>query len=302
MLAPKGSLAAAEVAFFSPVLCIGIFLLFRHGFTRKLGWVYVVLLSILRLIGGSVTIYMDVNNNYSASLIETAAITSAVGTAPLLLALMGFLERVNQGMESKGLPLLIFRPLHLLSIAGLVLAIVGGVNESDGEATGRTLMKAAALVFLAIYLALVAIDVRTGMMANHILSHERLLARACLLVLPFLLIRVIYTVAASFASPGSVFYFQDVNVYISAFMQFLMEALTVSTFIFAGLYTPKMEKRAVRVGSTDVEEGGKDYEHDTRQVRHGVRSQQQRPEFQQPRTLGDYRPSRLLMSAINGRK
>ncbi|KAK5114183.1 hypothetical protein LTR62_002753 [Meristemomyces frigidus] len=303
MLAPKGCLAATEIAFFAPILCIGIFLLFRHGFGKKLGWLYIVLLSLLRLIGGSVTLYMNINNTFTSGLLETAAITSAIGTAPLLLALMGFLERINQNMEHEGLSTNLFRPLHLASLAALILAIIGGTDEAEGESVGRILIKVAAIIFLVIYLALVAITVRTGTLSRHVLSTEHILLRACILVLPILLIRIIYTVCASFANQGSVFYYQDVNVYISAFMQFLMEALTVSMFVFAGMLTPKMEKRSARVGSAEQLELGQQQEYEVVEERkHQKGKQQQRPGNQRPTNVWDYRPSKFIMNAINSRR
>jgi hypothetical protein len=311
MLAPKASLAAAELAFFSPAFLFGVFLLIRHGFSRQLGWFYVVTLSILRIIGASVTIYMDVNHTYTASLEETVFITSAVGTAPLLLALMGFLERINLGMDRKGLPLIVFRPLHLAALAGLVIAIVGGVDEQHTDAsdyhTGRALIKAAAIIFLAIYIGLALITLYTGMNKTYILSNEWNLMRGCILALPFMLVRIIYTICAAFSSKGSIFFFADVNVYVSAFMQFLMEAIVVSIFVVAGMLTPRAPKRQHLDSVVDVEGGNKGVEMEGRPTQHGgyAAPREQRPHRQQrqqrpARQLGDYRPSRLIRDAVRG--
>lgn len=314
MLQPHGDLAAAQVAFFAPALLLSAFIVLRHGLSRKLGWFYLVLLSILRLVGAACTIYMEVKNDYSPGLLTTAAITSAVGTAPLLLALMGFLERINEGMEHKGFSLMIFRPIHLTSLAALIIAIIGGINESDSSAsdqkTGKELMEAASILFLAIYLGLAGIALRTVCNVRWVLPNEKKLLQACVIALPFLLVRTAYSVCAGFSSPGSTFYFRDVNVYVQAFMQFLMEAIVVCIFIFAGLMTPKMETREILDGSKDVEghrmeilsgptqESGRE----PRGERQASRPQMQPPRHQQEqqqRNLGDYRPSRLIMNAIN---
>jgi hypothetical protein len=124
-LNPKGDLAAAQAAFFAPALVISSLIVFRHGFSRQLGWLYLVLLSILRIIGGSVTLYSETQNDYSTSLFIAAAITSAIGTAPLLLALQGILSRVNEGLreQQRNISKHLFTLLSLLLVAALVSQI-----------------------------------------------------------------------------------------------------------------------------------------------------------------------------------
>ncbi|KAK0887957.1 hypothetical protein LTR02_016758 [Friedmanniomyces endolithicus] len=278
MLGPKGDLAAAELAFFAPALLIGIYIVFRHGFTRQMGWVYIVILAILRIVGAAATLDMETTNTASTALLETAAITSAVGTAPLLLALMGFLERINTGMEHKGTPRLAFRLLHLVSLAALVVAIIGGIDRMDSSAstvsTGKTLSETAAMLFLGVYLALAGIALSTS--------------------------RII---ASAFANAGSVFYFGSVNVYAQAFMQFLPEAIVVVLFIVAGLMTPKMEKHQLYQGSRDVE--GQKVEMingPTQGSGYAAPPFRQEARSQAPRSVGDYMPSRLIYNAVRGQR
>jgi hypothetical protein len=129
-LNPQGDLAAAQVAFFGPALVISSFIVFRHGFSRRLGWLYLVLLSILRIIGGSVTLYSETQDDYSTSLVIAAAITSAIGTAPLLMALQGILSRVNEGLreQQRNINKYLFTLLSLF----LVAALVSQIEECKG--------------------------------------------------------------------------------------------------------------------------------------------------------------------------
>jgi len=309
MLTSKGDLCAAELAFFCPALIISIFILFRHGFNKQLGWMYLAVLSLLRIIGASAILYSETQNDTSAGLLETAAITSAVGTAPLLLATMGFLQRINQGMSPKGVPLLVFRPIHLASLAGLVLAIIGGTDMDSTNAstiqTGRHLLEAASIVFLFMYIALAAIALLNVRNSRFVLPEETWLMRAIIIALPFLLVRIAYTVAVGFSNPGSLFWFDDVNVFVSAFMQFLMEAIVVCIYISAGLVTPRAQKPLAGSNRRDVEEGG--YRAPAEQDHHVPKYEQQgqRPRYQAPqqeRSLGDYRPSKLIMDAIRSRQ
>lgn len=81
-LEPKGDLAIAEIAFWSPALIIGIAITIKQGFTNGASWIYLVTLSILRLIGASCTLYSETQNDYSESLLQAAFITSAIGKFP----------------------------------------------------------------------------------------------------------------------------------------------------------------------------------------------------------------------------
>ena len=304
-LGPKGGLAIAEIVFFAPALILSLFIVFRHGFTRQMGWVYLVLLSLLRLVGSGALLYSQSNNDQSVALLTTIYITNAVGTAPLLLALLGFLARVHDGMKAQAtnLPDLVFRGISLLAIVGLALAIVGGIDVSDRSAsasklkTGHDLARAGSCIFLVIYLTLAAITILTFTRKSSVLTGERKLVDAGVAALPFLLVRIVYAVIVSFTTdPNSDFYAASVNVYISAFMQFLMEAIVVVIFVTAGLMTPKRQK----VATPDVELNSS-YAGGYAGVPTTDMPSQQRAYNKPQRSLGDYRPSRLIKDAISGR-
>ncbi|KAK5129409.1 hypothetical protein LTR08_003296 [Meristemomyces frigidus] len=286
MLDVHGDLSAVEIAFFSPALCIAVFVVFRHGFKKNLGWIYLVTLSILRIVGGACTLYMEDTGKVSDGLLETAAITSAIGTAPLLLVTMGALERIHEGMEHKQASIMGFRILHLTSLAAFILAIIGGMGVSDSDPSkaknGKTELEAAAVLFFCIYLGLVGYTIIAMRNTKWVLMSERKLLQACTFALPFLLVRVIYTVIVAFSDKGSIFYFEDVNIWVKAFMQFTMEAFVVSLFIFAGLMTPKVERKPELPRSNQNQ------------------TQQRSQQRSNQRSLGDYRPSRLIGNALRG--
>lgn len=312
-LDPRGILSAVELAFFCPSLIISATLCFRHGFNTKYGWFYLLTLSILRIVGAAVTLYSETQHDYSLGLIITAAITSSIGTAPLLLALMGFLERIHTGMaEGKGVKMIVFRPLHLISLAALVIAIVGGTDESNSsvsdQKTGKALMETAAIIFLVMYLSLAAIALLGVTRLRYVLTEEHRLLRATVIALPFLLVRILYTQLTTFSKPGSIFYYRSVNVYVLAFMQFAMEAIVVTIFIIAGAMTPKWIKPQTvdqiadaNHKHADIESRGSDVPLEHRNARQG-RVPYHAPRQQQQRNIGDYRPSRLIMNAIKTRR
>lgn len=316
-LTPKGDLSAAQVAFFAPALLIGLVVVLRHGFSRQAGWVYIVILSILRIIGAGCTLYINTQHDYSTSLLTAAAITSAIGTAPLLLALLGFLQRVNDHMSAKNIPTVPFRAVSLVSLAALIVAIVGGVKESHSNPssiqTGRNLLSIASVLWLAMLLILAAATTFTFFYRSHVLPAERKLVYVGLASLPFLLVRIIYTVIVAFAHPGSDFYFSNTNIRAEAFMQFLMETIVITLFIVAGLLTPKVESITtgtalqgqkdadVRFGSdpesaTGLEAGNNPYNSSAQHYQEQQHYRESRPQ----KSLADYRPSRMIRNALRG--
>ena len=170
-------------------------------------------------------------------------------------------------------------------------------SSASSVTTGKDLLEAAACIFLAIYLSLAGITLYNVTNVRWILSNEKNLMRACVVALPFLLVRITYTITVAFSNAGGPFYFRDVSVWAMAFMQFLMEAVVVCLFMAAGMTTPKMVKQELREGSLDVE-GQKDIEMISGPTEGSARQQQGRPRFQKPQTIGDYRPSRLIRNAL----
>lgn len=250
------SLAVAELVFFSLALLVSAAVVFRHGFSRQAGWVFLVILCILRIIGSSATLYIHTHAYPpSTSVLELATITSSIGTAPLLMALLGVLGRIHNALRAaaKNLNDMVFHGFHLVAIVALILAIVGGVfrakHDPSKQTTGESLIKASSIIFVAVFVAAAAITVLTFMRKQYVRATDQKLVLASILVLPLLLVRVIYLVIVSFSTdPDSEFYYANVNVYVSAFMQFLMEALVVIVFSTAGLLVPKQSKDANLAG------------------------------------------------------
>lgn len=249
-LGPIASLAVSEIVFFGLAFILSIFVVLRHGFSRQAGWIFLLLLCILRLIGGSATLYIRTHPfPPSEDLVETASITSSIGLAPLLMAHAGILGRLNNGMmvSKNAVDRRIFHAVHLLAVTALVLAIVGGVfrlkPDPSQQTTGSDLSKAASIIFLAAFIGFAAIAIFLFGRKSHAGSSESKIALASVAALSFLLVRVVYTILTSFCtSRTSDFYFANVNVYVTAFMQFLMEAVVVAIFATAGLLTPQTAK------------------------------------------------------------
>ena len=216
----RGDLAAAELAFYGLAFILSAAVCAKQHFGRHLCWIYPVLISILRIVGASCILDIETQNDNSLGLEITAGITSAIGTAPLLMALLGFVDRINLTLASKRLNPMIFPLTHLFAIVGLVLSIVGGVLESGAGdfSTGRACLAAGSIVFLVVYLVAALSSILIATRRTLIPTYEKKLMYATVSVLPFLLVRIVFSICVGFSKPGSKFYFKAVNVWYEAFM------------------------------------------------------------------------------------
>ncbi|KAK4695868.1 hypothetical protein P7C71_g1957, partial [Lecanoromycetidae sp. Uapishka_2] len=93
MMLPSESLAIAELVIYPPILLANIFVLLRHGFNRQLGWIFLTIFCIIRIIGAGFGVAAGIKPNDIHD-IEWSAILGSVGISPLLLATMGLLKRI----------------------------------------------------------------------------------------------------------------------------------------------------------------------------------------------------------------
>jgi hypothetical protein len=93
MVATKEGIAIAELAMYIPALIFAIIIVIRLGFHRQLGWIYLAILSGIRIAGAIFEILRE-HSPTNATYIEWAAILQSIGLAPLILASMGLLKRV----------------------------------------------------------------------------------------------------------------------------------------------------------------------------------------------------------------
>lgn len=221
---------------------------------------------------------------------------------PLLLVLLGILERIHPRMGSAGLPQMIFRVIHLVGIAALVLSIIGGTKVQDSNIsshnTGKDCLEAGSLVFLGIYVALALLTIYTAFRGRSIPSTEKVLIFVGVGVLPVLCVRIVYTVATSWSSAGSIFYYLTPHVAVQATMQFAMEAIAYVIYSWGGIVAPKAQPVDSGEVFRDVEEQKMT---SSGRPEAGYAGQQRVPRQQPQRNIGDYRPSRMIRNAITNR-
>ncbi len=87
-----GAVAIVELIVFIPALIASIIVCARHGFARSSGWIYTIVLCVVR-IGGAIC-QLVARNNPSHGVISAALIFDSIGLSPLLLSTLGLISRL----------------------------------------------------------------------------------------------------------------------------------------------------------------------------------------------------------------
>ncbi|KIM84628.1 hypothetical protein PILCRDRAFT_818206 [Piloderma croceum F 1598] len=197
-----GKLGAATIPFYVPILIISFVLVLRHGFTRDSGWIFVFIFSIVRILGGALLIAAQLVRPGNTNLYVAASILEAAGLSPLLLATLGFLRTVGKNSFSEhGRMPNVFRLLGLLGIVALALSIYGGIIATvpSDQSKSNTFRHIGSILFAVFYGLLAAVHAVCWLHADTLMKHRRTLLIGISLALPFLGVRVVYTVLASFS-------------------------------------------------------------------------------------------------------
>ncbi|KII86377.1 hypothetical protein PLICRDRAFT_56088 [Plicaturopsis crispa FD-325 SS-3] len=258
-LQSRGKLGAATIAFYAPILVLTGVLVLRHGFRRDAGWIFLFVFSIVRILGGAMTIAAELVTPVNANLYVTTLVLQGVGLSPLLLSTLAFLRIICQPSFSSNPRLaLLFRLLNLVPIAGLVLSIIGGTDSTSDSAStvaqGKTLRRVGAWLFVAIYVVAVVVHVGCWLNSRALLRHRRNLLKGISLALPFLAVRLAYSVLSTYASngfsvtsaatssttPASLHKFNALTGSWALYlvMALLMEYIVVGIYITVGVLTP----------------------------------------------------------------
>lgn len=93
ILRPRDILAIIELIYFVPVLVSGLIVCYRHGFSKQMGWLSIVVLACFR-IGASSTWIAASYHDTSNGLVVASIILQSFGVASILIAIQGLLHRL----------------------------------------------------------------------------------------------------------------------------------------------------------------------------------------------------------------
>jgi hypothetical protein len=265
MVATAEIIAIAEVCVYIPIFILTIIVLFRHGFQKQLGWIYLAIFAAIRAAGAGFKISSEISPNKTN--IEWAAILQSVGLSPLLLASMGLLKRITDEVsnhtrseQSHALQGIadhtivgklvskratansrrsrIIQISQIPTMIALILCIVGGIDQSDNTpseiSSGKKDTKIGVIIFLGIYLLLTVLVVITMKDVGNAPRGEKRIYFAVLAAIPLLGVRLLWSFLSAFANNPD-FSIIGGKPLIQLFMAVLEEFVIVCMYTLAGL-------------------------------------------------------------------
>jgi len=87
----RAGISVAELIVYLPALIIATVVCIRHGFDRSSGWIFALILCLVRIVGACCQ--LATYHSQSADVLEATVILESIGISPLLLATLGLLSR-----------------------------------------------------------------------------------------------------------------------------------------------------------------------------------------------------------------
>ncbi|PNY28453.1 Uncharacterized protein TCAP_01620 [Tolypocladium capitatum] len=237
-LGDQGYVSIAELIVYVPALVLALIVCSRHGLHRASGWMYTVLLCVVRIVGAicQLVTYSD----QSEGLLKATLIIDSIGISPLLLATLGMLSRL-QGTPVFSIKQ--FRLVQLLIALGLILSIAGGSSSSssaDGTVTTSNTTKAAIILYVVALAGLSFILITTSGYRSAVPIQERRIPVAVAIAWPFILVRLVYSVLAIFVQ-GDTFSVVGGSVPVRVGMAVVEEFVVVIDYLVLGYGLQKLE-------------------------------------------------------------
>ncbi|KAL8848718.1 MAG: hypothetical protein Q9221_006262 [Calogaya cf. arnoldii] len=259
-------LAIADIVFYTPALILSIIIITRHGFKRRFGWIFLTFLALIRLIGNSEEI--AANAQHSNGLFIAAAVLNALGLGPLLLVMIGMLKRVDQVVSQDranpnrsplhAAPARFLNLCRILLLVALILAAIGSMklysSDLSQHSGGITLARAGIIIFLLLFLGLAGV---TTALVSHTFRRcelinigERRMLCAVIASVPFIAVRLLYSLLVFFDTTSSTLTLQGGNVWVRSFKSVAEEWVTVILYLAAGQAAPRVARGEVQVAPT----------------------------------------------------
>ncbi|THH33965.1 hypothetical protein EUX98_g287 [Antrodiella citrinella] len=251
----RGGISIVLMIIYIPILLVSAVLVKRHGFKRQAGWIFLLILSLVRIVGSIAHLVAELSNNPSSGLIETFSILDNIGLSPLMGCTLGFLNTVGAGAfeDNKRLSTAL-RLMGILATVAMILTVVGGIDV--GEANDQSDLNSATkyrhiggVLYVILYLLVALAHGFFWSQKEYIMLHRRTLLVGISAVLPFLFIRVLYSILSDFAPAAiegvtphhnglSKFSSTTGSWGIYLLMSVICELLVVFVYLYIGISVP----------------------------------------------------------------
>jgi hypothetical protein len=272
-MAVREAIAIVELIVYIPALLTTLAVLFKHGFQKQLGWIYLLIFTIVR-IAGAVFEILHNSNKSNNTYTEWAFILQSVGISPLLLASFGLLKRVidftSTHTRSQGGNIItgllgarggliaklaakasadsrrsrVIQLLQLPCTIALILCIEGGLDAASTSSTpsdiksGKTDVKWGIGIFVVLYVILAILTLYSMFEVKKTARGEKRILVAVVIALPLIGSRVLYSVLDTFHT-NHIFNLVNGNAIVQLFMATIEEAIVVIMYVIVGLTVHK---------------------------------------------------------------
>ncbi|KAG4439019.1 hypothetical protein IFR05_005483 [Cadophora sp. M221] len=266
MVHSEEAIAYAEICVYVPIFILTLIVVFRHGFKKQLGWIYLAIFCVVRIAGAGFKI--DESKHPNKTNTEWSGILQSIGLSPLLMASLGLLKRVtdevsnhvrsqtNSYSSNRGISGLIakratansrrsriIQVMQLPTMIALILCVVGGTDEGDSSPseikTGKKYTKIGIIIFLFVYLLLSSLVIITMKDVGNAMKGEKRIYFAVLCALPFIAVRLLWSVLSAFSHSRDFSLTNSGKPLIQLFMAVVEEFVVVCLYTLAGLTAHK---------------------------------------------------------------
>ena len=138
--------------------------------------------------------------------------------------------------------MLIAEALHIPNILALVLAIVGGTrlgsDSASKRSSGHKFSQAGILIFLVVFVVYVGLCLFTSTAIRSVTNKDKRMLYAVILALPFIFVRILYSMLAVFLTNQTTFTLVNGNAIAQLCMATIEEMIVVVLYLGVGITAP----------------------------------------------------------------
>ncbi|ETS81816.1 hypothetical protein PFICI_06818 [Pestalotiopsis fici W106-1] len=197
----RAYVSIAELVIYLPLTLAAVSVCKRHGFERSSGWIYIIMLGIIRVIGAVCNLVTY--SSPSVGLYTAVFTLDSIGISPMLFATLGLISRLfrwTQALSNTRARSKQFRLAQLVFTAGFILSIVGGVTTQN-TTDPSTISRVAILLYLLGFIVCAGFEATAWTNLSHhqsIPAAERNIVFIVAAALPLILIRIIFSLLVVF--------------------------------------------------------------------------------------------------------
>jgi len=237
-------------------LILGFVVCLRHGFKRTSGWIFILILSVIRIAGAICQLLTY--DNPTEGLIKATLILDSVGIAPLLLAVLGVLSRlvdwINASMKDPKINSKVFRIMQLVIGISLILGILGVTSPKSQAADGTfippTVSKVGIVLNIIVFIVITIIFVVSLPHGSAVPGPERPLRVYIPIALVAIAIRLLYSTLCIFVHDSTFSLFDGsiaANVLMAIVEEFFVAIITLALGFKLGRTVVEMQGEIVNL-------------------------------------------------------